>query len=278
MDATPYHRVRHASRWRGLAEVPITLAFMFAGMIGVMIVVFAAAGAPTLEELDEVTSFVVLMSGLAMLCPAALLTARILNRPPGTLSSVAGRMRWRWLASCVLIAAFVHAIPMVPWAIASAAGENKDLAWPGWDAFAPMAAAIVLVVPLQATGEEYFFRGTLVQAIGAWAKTPWIPIVLSAAAFCAIHMAPLEASVAIFAMGVIDAWLTVRTGGLEAAIATHTMNNVYAFMMVTISGQSTNAETINQEVDWVGVVVQFALHLLYAWWIVRRYRRTFEAV
>ena len=41
----------------------------------------------------------------------------------------------------------------------------------------------------------------------------------------------------IFLFAVTISWLTVRTGGLEAGIALHAMNNLFAFLLPAATGQ-----------------------------------------
>jgi membrane protease YdiL (CAAX protease family) len=45
----------------------------------------------------------------------------------------------------------------------------------------------LLLVPFQAAAEEYLFRGWLLQAFGAFMRTPWPGILIGAAAFTALH-------------------------------------------------------------------------------------------
>ena len=89
---------------------------------------------------------------------------------------------------------------------------------------------VLLTTPFQAAGEEYAFRGYLLQAIGS----------LSAAAWSGVrrHRAALRAGPRLqnfplffdrFMFGLIAGWLVIRTGGLEAGIAMHVLNNYLAF-------------------------------------------------
>ncbi|GAA5700870.1 hypothetical protein [Streptomyces avermitilis] len=55
-------------------------------------------------------------------------------------------------------------------------GDDAGLRWAGWDVFAPAMAMLVLV-PLQSAAEEYVFRGWLMQAAGAFFRSPWFAIV-----------------------------------------------------------------------------------------------------
>ena len=97
---------------------------------------------------------------------------------------------------------------------------------------------IVLTSPLQAVAEEVFFRGYLLQALGSVVAAPWFGIVVSSVIFAYVHGSQ---NLALFcdrlAFGLLAAILVRLTGGLEAGIAAHVINNVSAF---TIAGVTTS--------------------------------------
>ncbi len=93
---------------------------------------------------------------------------------------------------------------------------------------------VVLLTPLQATGEEYAFRGYLTQAFGACsapgavrrrAATP-LPR-CSRSRTASARTFPLFFD--RFAFGLVAGILVIATGGLEAGIALHVLNNFVAF-------------------------------------------------
>lgn len=148
--------------------------------------------------------------------------------PPGYASSVLGRVRWRWLLVALLAAAVV-AVPI-----------NVGLAFLDGTPFDPeprwLALSLVVLVstPLQAAGEEYFFRGWLPGAIGSWFARPlWSVLVGGLVSTALFGLAHGDQNVWLFtdrfAFGAIATWLVWRTGGLEAGIAMHTVNNLIAF-------------------------------------------------
>src|SRR5699024_10729951 len=101
---------------------------------------------------------------------------------------------------------------------------------------------IVLTTPLQAAAEEYMFRGVIQRSVGSWFRSPrWAFIVgtaVSAAVFSAAHFAEdIWLIVYYLLFGVILSILTQRTGGVEAAIAIHTANNLFLLLVSAITGQ-----------------------------------------
>ena len=95
----------------------------------------------------------------------------------------------------------------------------------------------LLLVPLQAAAEEYVFRGWLLQAVGAYLRTPWVAIAFQAVLFAAAHGWGTRLGLpGPGRHGRALGWLTVRTGGLEAAIALHVVNNLVAFTVAAAFG------------------------------------------
>jgi uncharacterized protein len=199
---------------------------------------------------DPVLELVMLLVLLALAIPAVLGAARWpQRRPPGTVSSVAGRLRWRWLGTCLGLAAIaiilMYALILVLLAVSGgAADEELDFGWVGWEDFIVPALVCVALVPLQAAGEEYAFRGWIVQFFGAYLRSPYAGIAVSALMFAIAHGIGTTWGFAdLMLFGFVAGWLVVRTGGLEAAIALHAMNNVPAFLLATAAGQLDDQST-----------------------------------
>jgi membrane protease YdiL (CAAX protease family) len=178
---------------------------------------------------------------LIVLIPLSMLVARKLNRqPPGLLSSVAGGLRWRPLAWFAVAAIVIEllALAVVQFGdIQLATGERHS------GGAAPDAIAVIVVTLLtstfQAAGEEYYFRGYLLQAMGALVRSTAIVVVVTAVLFTAAHGIWPWQSPALFvdrlAFGLVAAVLVVRTGGLEASISAHAANNVVTFIFAALT-------------------------------------------
>lgn len=176
---------------------------------------------------------------------------------PGYLASVTGRVRWRYLLACLLISAVVIAAYL---ALLGALSGTPLTIRPQPE-FVWFALVIVLTTPFQSIAEEVFFRGYLLQSLGAAMRTPWFGILTSALLFALAHgvQDPWLFGTR-YAFGVLAALLVVRTGGLEAAAAIHVMNNVFTFGQAGLTGSISAVFTVS-EVPWytsVGTVVLFA--------------------
>ncbi|WP_165521783.1 CPBP family intramembrane glutamic endopeptidase [Micromonospora zingiberis] len=275
----PYHRLARTDRhrwWRpvlGTLLIMAGLPVMLAGGFGVASAVAWALDGPEdfLASGPEVELAITMVS-LGLLIPLTLFAARwIQRRPAGTVSSVAGRLRWRWLATCLLLAVPVLALNFGVVGLLPGGGQASGGV--GWERLVVGLAMVVVLVPLQAAGEEYLFRGWLVQAFGSWIRSPWPGVVVSAVLFGLAHgYGTLWGTAHLIIFGVVTAMVTIRTGGLEAAIALHVITNVAGVGLAVVTGTleapqaAADGPALTSIVDW------FVL-MLYgeaAVWLARR--------
>ncbi|WP_328854965.1 CPBP family intramembrane metalloprotease [Microbispora hainanensis] len=271
---TPYDRLARTPLhrwWRPIAGTVAIIAAFLALSIVVGLVAFVVSlvtGVPMARTgtrlfADPVLDLGFQLGVIALLLPLVLGAAWLFQRrPPGSLSSVALRLRWRWLGACLLVALVAVVLGQaVEVGTLMFAGVDPGFRWAGWDEFLPAIIVILLLVPFQSAAEEYAYRGWIIQGFGAYLRTPWPGILVGAAAFAASHGYTGWGILYVFAFGMLMGWLAVRTGGLEAPIALHATNNVVAFGVVAASGDMGSA--LEQgEVPWeslIGSAVQFAV-------------------
>lgn len=271
---TPYHRLARTERHRWWLPIVATLAFV-GGYLFVL--VLAACFAIGLTEAASVrvgplAENALLLASLAVLIPFALLAARLVQRrPAGTLHSVVGRLRWRWLGLCLLVALgstllLIGASMLVP-------TGGEEFGWVGLPTFLVSAAVLLMLVPLQAAGEEYALRGWLLQAVGAYVRAPWLPIAVQAVVFAALHgWGTGWGFGALVVGGAAAGWLTVRTGGLEAGIALHVATNVVSFLLLAAVGALDSEETL-ADAPWYVAILDAVCVCLFTLVILRLARR-----
>lgn len=281
--------------WRPLvsALLMITFTMVFEMVLTILLLVSGTALGQDLDvmlnrfmqggELDPL-GFAYVCLSLIVLIPAAMLSVWIAHGiRPGYVASVAGRIRWRWLLRCVLVTLPLWAAYLAFSLIVDSESFQGDR--PGqWIGLLVVA---VLMVPFQAAGEEFAFRGWFLISLGSWFPVRVLALVL-----------PGIPSVLLFALahGSLDGWvladlgffaaaatiLVWRTGGLEAGIAIHAVNNVMIFILViTLGGFEdafVGAETTGTwQAALTTLVVQGAAVALIVWQakrvgLDRRYR------
>ncbi|MEH1128783.1 CPBP family intramembrane glutamic endopeptidase [Micromonospora sp. CPCC 206061] len=266
LPGTPYHRLARTDRHRWWRPIVGTVAFLGAYIfilvaVGCVVLVFTEAaglpaGADGLPDVGPIAGTAALLLSLAILTPLLFLAAWLIQRrPPGTLVSVTGRLRLRWLGTCMGVALF---FVLVLIGVGTLIGDDVAPAaatWVGWPEFLLAALMLVLLVPLQASAEEFLFRGWLLQAIGSYLRGPLVPIALQAVLFGAAHGWGTPwgfAALAVF--GAATGWLTVRTGGLEAGIALHVLTNLLAFLVAAALGGLDTDETLADAPGYLAVL------------------------
>jgi uncharacterized protein len=285
---TPYHHLarRGAPGWWRTA---VGTVLILVGTLVLAAVLYAAAliagevvGLPhdgdDLPILPPLVEAALTFASIAVGLPVVLLTARLLQRrPAGTLSSVAGRVRWGWLGRCLPIAFATIALmsaaslalaPFLP------SEEADGGAWVGTGSFLGAMLVMVLVVPIQAAAEEYAFRGWLLQGVGALTRWLWPAILVQAVLFAAVHgWGTPWGFVDLVIWASFMGWVTVRTGGLEASIALHTANNLLsmtwsaAFGLLDVDETAADMSLLGLAID-IPVVTGYAL--LVVWLAGRR--------
>ncbi|MEV5006479.1 CPBP family glutamic-type intramembrane protease [Streptomyces sp. NPDC055692] len=284
----PYHRMAryspHHRWWRPLLG---TVVLVFGSVLATVFLyiltegIGTAAGYPELPD-GGVDFGPVLGTGLdlafiAVDLPLVLLAVLWLGRrPAGTVASVTGRPRWRWLAWCLLAAVPpMVLLPMVAIFLPDDQGDGggSDV-WVGWQTFLLSLAMLVVLVPLQSAAEEYVFRGWLLQAAGAFLRSPWLAVLPQAVLFAAAHGWGTPWGFAdLLVFGAVAGLLTIRTGGLEASIALHALNNLLAFGLSAMYVDGLASDETAADAPWQLALVDMASVLLFAaivLWLARR--------
>lgn len=277
----PYHRTALANPrhrwWRPLATVVVTVAAwlvlsnLFSFAVGYVVAgdpALAAAlhtGGP-LPNPNHAVGALHLFGQLALLLPAIALGVRVGERRSlGTLSSIAARLRLDHLRSSFAIAA---AVLVVMVGLATVIGlATGSVPAPRFSATTVgMLAVALLLVPVQAAAEEYAFRALPQQVLGAWLKSPWWGILLPVPLFVAGHLYDLPGLVSVGVLALVAGILTWRTGGLEAAIALHVVNNVLGVGLAAFGAGDLAATSI----PVVSSVLSVAGAVVYSVVILRR--------
>ncbi len=278
----------------GLLVVPLVLL----PVLGIAVAFEGGSGAfgdrfadsLTLEKVTP-SSMLYLNLTLASLTLVAMGILRWIHRlRPRWLSSVMPGMRWRFFFACLglsvvaLVASVMVGLvlPQDPNEIGG--GTNKLTGM-----LVATAIVILLTTPLQALGEEYAFRGYLMQAFGSlthgitehlgasskvarWIATSFA-LVFTSGLFALSHGAqnfPLFFD--RFAFGLMAGLAVVLLGGLEAGIALHILNNLAAFAFAIAFGDLQSALTVSS-VSWWQLpvtVVQNGIYLVLVLLVARR--------
>jgi membrane protease YdiL (CAAX protease family) len=265
--------------WRLIVCTLLGAIGLIAGSIAAIIVVFLGARALGFSsfEIDfengiNAGEMLATNLGLAVLIPIAggLVWGFYGVRPRWVSSHLPG-LRWQWLFWCVAMAAAVWAILFVLVLLSAIVSRESAVDSSVWW----FMAVVVATTPLQAAGEEYLFRGMLLQSLGATRMPAWLCIAISALLFATAHaqfQPPLFAD--RFVLGVALAWITLRTGGLEAGIAIHAVKNLSVLIPAALLEEVDDALD-PQGVNWIPLAVDAVLLAIVLPWmafVAKRWR------
>ena len=291
----PYHRILHTwsyHMWRVLVGIPLTVFAAFLASIPVAVLVglvLQVLGHGSVAEVFssmalqgriEPQTLLVVNLSLALLIPITWLAVRFLhNLRPRWLGSVRPHLRWRlvgwFLAASAVSTVFAYGVlaALLPHELPAAAGGGGGTSAATGATTAAFFVIIALTQPLQAAGEEYFFRGYLLQAFGALVRAPWFTVTATSLLFATAHGSQnLPLFIDRFAFGVTAGGLVIFTGGIEAGLAMHVVNNVVVLGAAAATGTIT--QTLGtSEASWSLVVIDLAQFVVYAGLVVLMCRR-----
>ncbi len=209
---------------------------------------------------------------LASLTVVVLLVARwVHGRSPAWTWSVQPGMRWRYALATLLVALVV--LNGMLWL--SFTWEGVPTFTSGQAGAAWFLLVMLLTSPLQALAEEVFFRGYLMQSLGSMFGRAWIGVVGSSLVFALLHGTQNPALFAHrLAFGLVAGTLVLVTGGLEAGIAAHVVNNLFAFGYAIFTTSVAEVRAV-QSITWAKAgwdILTFAVFALVAAWIGRKMR------
>lgn len=196
---------------------------------------------------------------IAAMIPVTWLLVRAVHGVrPRWLASVRPRIRWGWLGLCLVLSVAALLGTVLLSAFVPASAETTEVSTTLNDfttTTRDFLLVIVLLTPLQAVGEEYVFRGYLTQAFGSLWSSPYVAVLGPALLFALAHGAQsLPVFIDRLAFGIVSGVLVIRTGGLEAGIAMHVLNNFLAFGLLLAFGDMASALD-PPEGSWWGVLV-----------------------
>lgn len=229
--------------WRYvLSLIGILFFWLIIGSIPLAILVITAGGVDPTASLQEylnqhpVGGFVTTMLTFPPLLLATLAAVRwIHGRPLRTLFTSGAHINWRRVA-----------VGFGLWfLLAAAAAVGEALLYPdryslSFDpaSFAVFLPLSLLLIPIQTSAEEVFFRGYLLQALGLRVRKEWLLAALNGLLFTLPHLSNPEVQVNFwlvnafyFAFGATMTLVTLRDASLDLALGAHAANNLFAALV-----------------------------------------------
>ncbi len=236
------------SWWRYIVTIVATWGIQ--GIVGILVAVLfvvflimqngISAVGLNIQSIQSNSLFLVALAlvGFAASYFVFYLCTRFLHRRPFiSLFTTKSRINWgRMIKGAVLWFLILGMLTLIFYLINPASYEVTFN--PG--TFGVLLILSLITFPIQASFEEVFFRGYLMQGVGLLSKKPIVPLLATSFLFGLGHIMngtgmtlsvfPLIETVIIgIALGII----TLGEGGIETAIGIHIMNNLYAVLIVS---------------------------------------------
>lgn len=201
------------------------------------------AFADSMVDFNTVNGMVNGLISVILMWPAVELATRMVYRRWfWSMISIGRGLRWSLLGRYVLLALPVWVIAALVMIVLSpgAMGDlASGLAWSPH--MAAMLVAVLVLVPFQAAAEEVVFRGLAMNVIGSWLRHPAWAVLIPVPFFVFGHLYDVPGLIDVGIFAVVVGALTLFTGGLEAGMAFHIVNNIFALGLGVLSGADLNA-------------------------------------
>lgn len=197
----------------------VILVFIFMGIFGMNFFQGLSLGYEGMNTPNAANFFGFL--SLVILIPSIYLASRIIkDRPFSSYASSRGGWDWKIYFKCMAIVFVLYIISTILQLIifGSSNGQNN---------LNVLFIAFLIVVPLQCIGEEFLFRGLIMQTIGSWINIPIVAVIIQSIIFGLLHTYNSIGIITVIAGGIIMGIIAWKSNGLEASSALHSINNIF---------------------------------------------------
>lgn len=286
----PYHRLSLADHrhrpWAPLIEGALSgglylgasIFFTLLLMVGMLLARPEIAdsfmsGDPDQMNMADPWLLVLLFGSVAIWLPIALFARWVMRpKPLGLIWSVTGRIRWKYLLITAGVAIVIYLVIQAGLSLLlSALSPQEQIEFEPQPWWWLSLILMLLIVPIQCTAEEVVFRGYLAQSLGRWLRHPLFAVLLPVPLFMLGHLYDIWGQLSVGMMALVAGWVVWRTGGLEAAISLHVVNNIFATVTVLFMPYDPAAQS--ESVGWFGFLITAVMQVSFGFiaiWIAKR--------
>ncbi|MGO3707879.1 MAG: lysostaphin resistance A-like protein [Mesonia hippocampi] len=233
-----------------MGQIPLTAVILFAGDLT------TAASDPmqVLSGLDSNLALFLMLFTFAMGLVGVILAIRFIHGQSFTsLTTARKKIDWSRIGfGFGIVAIYTIASVLIGYWLVPEDFEFNFQPLP----FLILCIVAVIMVPLQTSFEEYFFRGYLMQFLGLWAKNKWLPLVVTSVIFGLLHITNPE----VAQMGYIIMIYYVGTGfflgiitlmdeGMELSLGFHAGNNLIGALLITADWTAFQTDSIFKDIS-----------------------------
>ncbi len=122
--------------------------------------------------------------------------------------------------------------------------------------FLILCAIAIVLIPLQTSFEEYFFRGYIMHFLGVLFKNKWLPLIITSVLFGLLHIFNPEVEklgyvimVYYIGTGLFLGIMTLMDDGLELALGFHFANNLFTALLVTADWTALQTHSVLKDIS-----------------------------
>lgn len=150
--------------------------------------------------------------------------------------------------------------------------------------FSILVLISVIMIPLQTTAEEYFFRGYFFQSVGAATRSRLAAAIVPGIIFGLLHSANPEVQEYGFWMamphyllsGIVFGLLTAVDDGMELALGAHAANNLFLSIFITEKSAVFQTDALfyvsELALDFSALIMAIAINIIFIILLHRKYK------
>ena len=184
----------------------------------------------------------------------------------------------------VRIGAMVMASILLITAIPDLALNSSSYEWTfNLNSFLPYLLVAAILIPMQTTAEEVFYRGWVQQRLENGRRSIWFVSIANGFLFALPHLANPEVNGELFlailgygASGFMFAWVTMRDQSIGIAVGAHAANNILAGLFVTSEDSALPAASLwtTPAVSWLPSTIISLLMIPLFIWLTGKYSKS----
>ncbi|WP_205370380.1 CPBP family intramembrane glutamic endopeptidase [Thermoleptolyngbya sp. PKUAC-SCTB121] len=215
--------------WRYLVGILITIFVWIAGSVLFALPIFIGLIQP-----ESPFGLTLMLLPFGLLLASSLMAVGLLHqRPSATLIGPLGRISWPQVWRGFILFFLLAAIATIVEALLHPGRYSLN---PSFVVTLPSLLVGLVLIPIQTSAEEVFFRGYLLQGLGRLTQNWLLLSVANGILFTLPHLSnpeaegqPWLAALNWFAAGAFLTLVTLRSGSLNLALGIHAAFNLFAF-------------------------------------------------
>lgn len=149
--------------------------------------------------------------------------------------------------------------------------------------FLPYLLVALILIPMQTTAEEVFYRGWIQQRLENGRRSIWFVSISNGFLFALPHLANPEvngelifAIIGYGASGFMFAWVTMRDQSIGIAVGAHAANNIMAGLFITSEDSALPAASLwtTPAVSWLPSAIISLLMIPLFIWLTGRFNKS----